>query len=236
LQKIIEVKNSAPAFSKLSDKELSVSCYSLIIKINAITGWQMIDVDLFDVFAEQMQLKLIEKYSFLNAREIEYAFRNFSVNEYGKNFNLNTMDLVLEQYLQQRKQASEAEEQSQIMIEDFVEFTDKERIDEINEYLQRKDLRLSNLYLIPEYLFHNMVRYGFIIQSEKEKITLYKKATDWYHSQLVYNTMSFDKFELKKLNEFKKRYELNNFNNEDIAEIHSLYKKMSVLKLINKKL
>ena len=236
LQKIIEVKNSASAFLKLSSKELSVSCYSLIININAITGWQMLDVDLFDVFAEQMQLKLIEKYSFLNAREIEYAFRNFSVNEYGKNFNLNTMDLVLEQYLQQRKQASEAEQQAQILIEDVIELTDKERIDEINEYLQRKDLCLQNLYLIPEYLFHNMVRYGFINQSEKEKITTYKQATEWHLFQLANNTLLGDKFEIRKLKEFRNCHDSNNYSDKDISEIHLLYKKMSVLKVINKKL
>lgn len=193
----------------------------------------MLDVDLFDIFAEQMQLKLQEKYPYLNHLEIEFAFRNYSVNEYGKNFNLNTFDLVLEQYLQQRKQASESEQQAQVMIEDVVEITDKERIDEINEYLQRTDLRLSNMYLIPEYLFGNMVKYGFINQTEKEKITAFKRATDWYLSELANGCLSGDKFEIKKHSEFKKRYESSEFNDEDIKQIHSLYKKMSVLKIIN---
>jgi len=233
LQKIIEIKNSAAPILKLNDKELSVTCYSLIIKINAITGWQMLDVDLFDIFAEQMQLKLQEKYPYLNHLEIEFAFRNYSVNEYGKNFNLNTFDLVLEQYLQQRKQASECEQQAQIMVEDKIELTDKERIDDINEYLHRTDLRLSNMYLIPEYLFSNMVKYGFINQTEKEKITEFKRATDWYLSELANGCLTGDKFEIKKHNEFKKRYEASEFNDEDIKQIHLLYKKMSVLKIIN---
>ena len=193
----------------------------------------MLDVDLFDIFAEQMQLKLQEKYPYLNHLEIEFAFRNYSVNEYGKNFNLNTFDLVLEQYLQQRKQASECEQQAQIMVEDKIELTDKERIDDINEYLHRTDLRLSNMYLIPEYLFSNMVKYGFINQTEKEKITEFKRATDWYLSELANGCLTGDKFEIKKHNEFKKRYEASEFNDEDIKQIHLLYKKMSVLKIIN---
>ena len=102
-QLINKVKQISPAFFKLSEDEKKLHIYKLLIKITAITGWESPDPEIMDVFIDQLLLKMDESYRFLNMDEIEYAFRNYKVEDYGKKLNLNIFDSVIEKYLADRK-------------------------------------------------------------------------------------------------------------------------------------
>ena len=84
--------------------------------MNVITGWNILDKNLLDIFAEQLSLKLQESYSFLNQNEIEYSFRNFSVTDWGKNFNLTALDEVLKPYLTLRRELHTNESKAEILL------------------------------------------------------------------------------------------------------------------------
>lgn len=113
----------------------------------------------------------------------------------------------------------------------------EEKISEIEEFLNRKDLTERNLVLIPSYIYENMLKFGYINQTEKEKIELYNRSTKMYEYRLRMDATNFDKFLIMKLNKFVREKE-DNFNSIDkefILEIHQLYQKLSVLNEIKKR-
>jgi hypothetical protein len=108
--------------------------------------------------------------------------------------------------------------------------------EDIEEYLNRTDLSRRNLVLIPTYIFENMLKLGYINQTEKRKISLYRLATDMYESKLVYEAKDFDKFAIGKLNRFRKEkdYYFENIDDVTVSDIKQLYQKLSVLDEIQK--
>lgn len=107
---------------------------------------------------------------------------------------------------------------------------------DIEEYLNRTDLSRRNLVLIPTYIFENMLKLGYINQTEKRKVSLYRLATDMYESKLAYEAKDFDKFAIGKLNRFRKEksYYFENIDDVTVADIKQLYQKLSVLDEIQK--
>jgi hypothetical protein len=108
--------------------------------------------------------------------------------------------------------------------------------EDIEEYLNRTDLSRRNLVLIPTYIFENMLKLGYINQTEKRKVSLYRLATDMYESKLVYEAKDFDKFAIGKLNRFRKEkdYYFENIDDVTVSDIRQLYQKLSVLDEIQK--
>jgi len=109
---MIERKYQALPIARLSDHELTLAGKGLLFKISIITGWKMYDDAVEQrILEQQFLLKLKESYSNVNTVEIEYAFRNSFVKDWGKSMNLALIDEVMQPYLSQRAEASRLEEQ-----------------------------------------------------------------------------------------------------------------------------
>lgn len=108
---------------------------------------------------------------------------------------------------------------------------------DIEEYLQRTDLTERDLVLIPTYIYENMLKFGYINQTEAEKIALYGRAVEKYEAKLRMDAQYFDKFAIGKLNRFLKEKEthFHNLDNITTSDIHQLYQKLSVLNEIKKR-
>ncbi len=132
----------------------------MLFNIHVITGWLMPDNEAHkQVLYNQLEKKLMEDYSSLNMEEVEYAFRQngTGIEDWGKVFNLNMLDKVLQPYLQKRAQVRE--------------FTDKQRHHELSAlppsptdwkelcelYYQRYLSGTYNLLLWPEQLYDEFV-------------------------------------------------------------------------------
>ena len=109
--------------------------------------------------------------------------------------------------------------------------------EDIEEYLNRTDLSRRNLVLIPTFIYENMLKLGYINQTEKRKVSLYRLATDMYESKLAYEAKDFDKFAIGKLNRFRKEksYYFENIDDITVSDIKQLYQKLSVLDEIQKR-
>lgn len=108
--------------------------------------------------------------------------------------------------------------------------------EDIEEYLNRTDLNKRNLVLIPTYIYENMLKLGYINQTEKRKVSLYRMATDMYEAKLAYEAKDFDKFAIGKLNRFRKEksFYFENIDDITVGDIKQLYQKLSVLDEIQK--
>lgn len=221
----------SPAFSKIPEHEKSIHIYKLLFKISVITGWSIPETEFFDIFIEQFKLKMNESYRFLNMDEIEYAFRTYKVEDYGKNFNLHIFIEVISRYLAERRQVDQHEDiqKEQIMIHNHVEQTDAELENELIEYSQ-KDYTGKKIYLLPPFLFDNLVKLQKIDLSESAKIKKYAEALKLHEILLRMDADTMEYEKIKSYQAFVKLRE-NNFENIDKSLslfIDSLHKKLYV--------
>lgn len=230
-QSISKIKQTSLAFSKIPEHEQRVHIYKLLIKISVITGWSIPEPEIFDIFIEQFKLKMDESYRFLNMDEIEYAFRTYKVEDYGKNFNLHIFIEVISRYLADRKQVDEYQDiqKEQIMIHNHVEQTDEELWNEVIEYSQ-KDYSGKKIYLLPPFLFDNLVKLSKIDLSESAKVKKYAEALKLHESLL---RMDADSLEYEKIRSYQAFVKLRENNFEYIDKslslfIDSLHKKLYV--------
>lgn len=221
----------SPAFSKIPEHEKRVHIYKLLLKIMSITGWDIPESEFFDIFIEQFKLKMDEAYRFLNMDEIEYAFRTYKEEDYGKNFNLHIFTSVISRYLADRKQVDEYQDiqKEQVLIHNHVEQTDHELENELLEY-SRKDYNGKKIYLLPPFLFDNLVKLQKIDLSENAKVKKYSEALKLHEALLRMDadTMEYDK--IRAYQSFVKLRE-NNFDGIDKSLslfIDSLHKKLYV--------
>lgn len=109
---IVEKKYSSIKFKFLNDVEKVKLITNLVLKIHVITGWVLPENEIMEVFVEQFFKKVTEEYSSLNKDEFEHAFRSLgtTIEDWGKEMNLNLIDKVLRQYLETRFEISEKEE------------------------------------------------------------------------------------------------------------------------------
>lgn len=144
-QQMIDRKYDSIPFRMMNERELQLACIGLLFKISVITGWKMYENDTEQqILQQQFELKLKESYSNVNATEVEYAFRNSFVKDWGKSLNLALIDEVMQPYLSQRAEASRLEEQVMTKPKELpvpVEvITDEQRIADAKEiYLSTKN-------------------------------------------------------------------------------------------------
>lgn len=150
----MELKYKAAPICRMSESELHLSANGLLFKIMIITGWKNYD-DPTDraVLNQQFILKLKESYPNVNTHEIEYAFRNTLIKDFGKNINLLLLDEVMQPYLSQRAEASRLEEQAvtKELPAPAVRVTDQEWIEtgfETWKFTKNYLLLPANLYRI----------------------------------------------------------------------------------------
>jgi len=232
---ISQLKGKSKPFCRLSSNETKLSVYGLIIKISVITGWQIYDGELLDIFIEQLEKKIEESYGGLNADEIEYAFRQNinDVKDYGKNMNLHIFDEILKPYVARRIEFEKQNVQKPKELPLPV-MTNADKLVEIESYLQRTDIRLSTIYLIPSYIYDYCEELQYINHTMQEKIIWHKRAYDLRMTELKNKASSGNIHDIRAYNKLVKEYHTDTLSDADVSYIHNLYKKLSVLDLIIK--
>jgi hypothetical protein len=229
---IMKAKESGIPFKKMNPEELKLSSYSLIIKMNVITGWNILDKNLLDIFAEQLSLKLQESYSFLNTNEIEYAFRNFTINDWGKNFNLTALDDVLKPYLTLRRELHTNETKAQISLPMASnEISQKEMIQDVEEYLSKNTLEIN---LIPIFIYEYAEKLGYINLSRDEKIYIYEEAKTYRQRELSNSAKSNRIDDIMANNMFFEMVKKNEITDEEKFRLQNLSKKIAFKKYYDK--
>lgn len=230
---ILKAKESGIPFRKMSNDELLLSAYSLIVKMNVITGWAILDKKLLDIFAEQLSLKLSETYSFLNQNEIEYAFRTYSVNDWGKNFNLNALDEVLKPYLTLRRELHVNESKAEILLPmASKEISQKEMIQDVEEYLAKDTLEVN---LIPIYIYEYSEKLGLINLNRDEKISIYEEAKSFRQRELCNSAKSNRIDDIMANNMFFEMVKKNEITDEEKFRLQNLSKKLAFKKYYESK-
>lgn len=226
--KILNLKYSAKPFGSLNEDDLKLTVYKLFFTINAITGWQMPEPEICDILIEQLMKKLEESFPKVNYNEVEYAFRNTSVKDYGKNFNLFIFDEVIEGYLKIRKEESLKEEQKKPVLSLPYQETLEEKLNDIKEYCDRDDINIKNIYLIPIYLYDDIIKLGLYNPSQEIKDKIYNDAKRFKLQEFeerAKNDISFNRYFQKYKQHFEKGY----FEESEWNQIDSIFMKLSFL-------
>lgn len=169
-KKILTVKYAAQPIKNLSEQSVFSLASALIFKIHVITGWT-IPMDENNAYVnalqDQIRKKLVEDYSDYNFEELEYAFRNYgtAVKDWGKSFNLNLIDTVMNAYIAHRNNVSEYE--SRIAAPKELTYTPTaEEIENGNrELIQLRYERYLNgdteISFLPEFGVQQLAKDGF---------------------------------------------------------------------------
>lgn len=233
IQPILKAKEAGIPYRKMSQDEVLLSAYALIVKMNVITGWSVPDKKVLDIFAEQLSLKLLETYSYLNQYEIEYAFRTYSVNDWGKNFNLNALDEVLKPYLVLRRELHTNEEKAKISLPiASAEISQKEMIQDVEEYLNRDSLEIN---LIPLYIYEYCEKLGYINLSREEKIKIFEEAKQFRQKELSVVAKSNRIDDIIANNQFFEMVKKNSITDEEKFRLQNLSKKIAFKKYYESK-
>jgi hypothetical protein len=110
-QRILDLKYRSLPFGRLSEMGLRTTTKVLMLKISVITGWIVPDKELKIILEDQLSKMFVESFPTVNADEMEFAFRNNHVKDWGKSMNLNLINEVMEPYLERRREVSKFEEQ-----------------------------------------------------------------------------------------------------------------------------
>nr|MBA4166540.1 hypothetical protein [Chitinophagaceae bacterium] len=107
----------------MAPAEIAVTSNAVILKIHAITGWEIPEKMIARILKEQFIKKMQEGYATVNVDEIEYAFRTYGtqVKDWGKSMNLSLIDEVMTPYLLSRQEVSKMEEQKKPLMIDHKE-------------------------------------------------------------------------------------------------------------------
>lgn len=220
------MKDSEKQIGKMDEKEIDLMSISLIYKLSAITGWSIPEKRMLGILLEQMSMKLKESYPYLNSKEIEYAFRNTTVKDYGKNFNLITFGEVIDEYKEKRKEAVKLIKQP-LQIE-MPTISDKEKIDELNEYMARTDINTRNLHLLPIYLYNYLRDLKLLRTEDSELNKIYNDAVKLKMSLMLQKAENDYEYKKDYLR-FKEQYEKGYFDETQSQQIHIIYLKLNIL-------
>lgn len=167
-QQVLAVKYASMQVGKMTDKELSVSVRGLLITIHIITGWNFPDEPEFqEVLRKQFMKKLAEAYANLNCDEIEYAFRNYPVKDWGKKINLNLIDEVLQPYIETRLEISNLEERQGQATE--IHYTEQEILNQRRQEIEvaYQAMKKGYLPIIHPYFKQVLVDDGLMNEGEE---------------------------------------------------------------------
>lgn len=97
------MKQKSKMFKFLTEVEQVYAVKNLLIKIHVITGWALPTEEFLGVLIDQVHKKIMEDYSDMNPDEVEFAFRETTtLEDWGKNLNLNLLDKILIPYKDRR--------------------------------------------------------------------------------------------------------------------------------------
>lgn len=172
---IISLKYSGKVFGAMNEDELWFASKTLLLKIHTITGWTIPISELMDILIDQFKKKLSEGYKKVNISEIEYAFRNRSIDlkDWGKALNLTMIDEVMLPYLESRLELSKMEESlktKSLMIDEKRELTDEDW----EEWLE--DMKGYELKLLPCAAYDYLVKKGLLNLTTPQKHEYMERA------------------------------------------------------------
>lgn len=111
------IKYQCRPFREMAVHEIGNHSLALLIRIHAITGWNIPEhEDYLNPLVSEFTKLLMESYKDLNPEEIAYAVRNYGleVKDWGKNMNLSLIDKPISEYRRVRKCLSDMEEKKQV--------------------------------------------------------------------------------------------------------------------------
>jgi len=119
-------------------------------------------------------------------------------------------------------------------IEVDVIVTERDKLNDIDTYLNRYDLHLRNLYFIPLYIYQYMIELKLLSQSDKQKSLMYKRSLQLFEEQLSIKASSLDKSDIYNYNQFMKQKECGFIDISDVFvfQVENIYKRLSVLDYI----
>lgn len=166
-------------------KEISLASSILLLKINVITGWKFPDKDEHQhILEDQFEKKLIESYPLINADEVEFAFRNYPVKDWGKNMNLNLVDEVMGPYLLERFEVSQVEDRLSLPQMEPPKDETVLSDDEWVEMTKKIYLSTKNYRLITQRVAAILFKQGKIVKpNEEDTKQLEAQATHDFHEE-----------------------------------------------------
>lgn len=169
--RILALKYASKQIGRMSETELMLHAKALLLKISVITGWIIPDNEKQDILVGQFKMKLIEDCETVNVDEIEYAFRKYgtTVEDWGKQMNLNLVDKVLIPYLSERMEASFAEERKAAPPEQKI-YTEDQILNERRGHIEMafQAMRRGNYPVLHEYFPEVLHHDGFIEEPTEE--------------------------------------------------------------------
>lgn len=169
-------------FGDMDQEEIDLWADALLLKMHAITGWNIPEKTILFVFTDQFKKKIYESYSRVNADEFEFAFRNYGteIKDWGKQMNLALIDEVMIPYLKKRFELSKIEEQAkvkQLPNKPESEMT----MEELFETVRKNN---PSIDFIPAILYDWLERTGKLKLTSKEKNECIQRARKYYHANM----------------------------------------------------
>lgn len=145
-----------------------------ITRIHVITGWSLPDdKNYIKILLQETAEKLKSDYPDINIKEFLFAFRKYgvSVNDWGKNFNINMVCTVLNNYLSDRRDISLEEERAAMKPEQKI-YTDAEldniQRQDIEDFYQRCRKGIVPTTGIPSYFTPLLIKDGFMAEGSDD--------------------------------------------------------------------
>lgn len=185
--RMLEVKYRSLPFGKMTDDARRVCSHTLLLKIHVLTGWVLpATKEFLDILLSQFCMKLSESYKTVNADEVEYAFRNNAVKDWGKAMNLNLIDEVMAPYLTQRVELSKIEEQAKKPKQ--IEYHGPDITDEdlVNASLQVYKM-VEKYELIPISVYDYLLAEGKLLLTNEQKREIKTHVQKLINQNLVYD-------------------------------------------------
>lgn len=119
-------------------------------------------------------------------------------------------------------------------IEVDVILTERDKLNDIETYLNRTDINLRNLHYIPLYIYDYMVELKLINQSDKQKSIMYKRSLQLFEEKLSIKAISLQKSDVQDYNRFMKQKAIGflDISDDFVTQVEHLYKRLSVLDYI----
>lgn len=189
-RKIAGLKYQKNPFGGMTPEDRVVWAKNLLLKIHVITGWAIPQSEFLAVLIDQFEKKMNESYPSVNPDEVEFAFRNASVKEWGKQLNILLIDEAMQPYLEKRALVSKMEEQqkSKLMLPETKEDISDEGMDKFWDDTEKLVGKGNyQLELIPPMLYDWMDKNGNILFTRDQKIEYMERATLLRHGVIAKN-------------------------------------------------
>ena len=119
-------------------------------------------------------------------------------------------------------------------IEVDIVLTERDKLNDIETYLNRTDINLRNLHYIPLYIYDYMIELKLINQTDKQKSIMYKRCLQLFEEKLSIKAISLEKSDVQDYNRFMKQKAVGfiDISDDFVFQIEYMYKRLSVLDYI----